>query len=107
MGDHNIDKGDDSLILHVPEYVVDHALEGCRGIDKAEGHDCIFEQPVSASEGGLPFVTLLNSDEVVTVLEVDFCEPIRSSNAFLEFIHVRKGVAIGDSNLVKTAVVNA
>ena len=60
-----------------------------------------------ATERRLPFVSLLDSDEVVAVLEVHLVEVFRASNSFLKLIHVREGLTIGDGNLVDCSVVNA
>ena len=95
------------MVQHVPEDVVDHALE-CRWyIDWAEGHDRIFEGPISAAECGFPFVPFFDPDDVVTVLEVDFVEPFHSSNAFLDLIYVGEGVTVWDRYFVDSSVVNA
>ena len=95
------------MVESIPKDVVDHTLE-CRGsIAESERHDNVFETAVSATERCLPFVSLLDSDEVVAVLEVDFVEVFRTSDSFFELIHVGEGVTIGDSDLVDCSVVNA
>ena len=87
--------------------MVDHTLECPWCIAESEQHAGVFEEAVLATEHSLPFVSFLDSDEVVAVLEVNFVEVFCTSNSFLKFIHVRKGVAIGDGDLVDCSVVNA
>ena len=87
--------------------MVDHTLESRGSIAESERHDSVFEKAVSATERRLPFVSLLDSDEVVAVLEVYFVEEFCTSNSFLELIHVREGVTVGDGDLVDCSVVNA
>ena len=93
------------LLCYQPLRPPVYPLHWC--IDWAEGHDCIFEEPVSASECGFPFVPLFDPDEVVAVLEVNFVEPLGSSNAFLELIHVGEGVTVWNRYFVDSSVVNA
>ena len=95
------------MVEGIPKDVVDHTLESCGCIAESERHDSIFEKAVSATERCLPLVSLLNSDEVVAVLEVDFVEVFRTSNSFLKLIHVGEGVSVGDSDLVDCSIVNA
>ena len=102
-----IHEGRHSLVEGIPKDVVDHTQE-CRGcIAESERHDSVFEKAVSATERCFPFVSLLDSDEMVAVLEVNFVEVFRSSNSFLKLIHVGKGVTVGNSDLVDCSVVNA
>ena len=102
-----VHEGRHSLVEGIPEDVVDHTLE-CRGsIAESERHDSVFEKAVSATESRLPFVSFLDADEVVAVLEVDFVEIFRSSNSLLELIHIREGVTVWDGDFVVCSVVNA
>ena len=95
------------MVEGIPEDVVHYTLESCRGIAESELHDSVFEESVSATESRLPFVSFLDPDEVVAVLEVYFVEVFCTSNSFLELIHVRKGIIVGDGNLVDCSIVNA
>ena len=58
-------------VNHIGEDVVHEPLEPCRGIGEPLGHHKPLEQPVSRPEGGFPFVTIGDVDEVVGVLQVD------------------------------------
>ena len=49
-------------------------LKSRRGISEAEGHHYIFEVAVASTEGCFPFITFLNADPVVGVLDVDLAE---------------------------------
>ena len=94
------------MVEGIPKDVVDHTLECCRGIAESEWHDSVFEKAISATKRRLPLVSFLDSDEVVAVLEVYFVEVFCTSNSFLELIHVRKGVTVGDGDLVDCSIVN-
>ena len=48
-------------------------LKSGRRIRKSEGHDAPFEGAVAGAESGFPFISLSNMDQVVCVIEVDFC----------------------------------
>ena len=95
------------MVEGIPEDVVDHTLEcgGC--ITESKRYDSVFEKAVSATERRLPFVSFLNPDEVVAVLEVDLVEVFGSSNSFLKLIHIWKGLTVGYGDLVDCSVVNA
>ena len=58
-------------------------------------------------ERRLPLVPFLDPDEVVAVLEVDFIVVFRSSNSFLELIHIREGITVWDGDRVDCSIVNA
>ena len=87
--------------------MVDHTLECRRCIADSERPDSVFEKAVLATERWLPFVSLLDVDEVVAVLEVDFVEIFRASNTFPKLVHVVEGVTVADSDQIDCSVVNA
>ena len=95
------------MVEGIPKDVVDHTLESRGCIAESDRHDSVFEEAVSATERCLPFVSLLDSDEVVAVFEVDFVEVFRTSDSFLELIHIWKGLTVGDSDLVDCSIFNA
>ena len=87
--------------------MIDHTLE-CRWyIAESEWHDSVFEKAISATKCRFPFVSLLDLDKVVAVLEVDFVEVFRSSNSFLQLVHIWEGVTIGNGDFVDCSIVNA
>ena len=42
-------------------------------IRKSERHDTPFEGAIAGTESGFPFITLMDMDQVVRVMEVNFC----------------------------------
>ena len=56
---------------------------------------------------GFPFLSLLDADEVVAVLEVDFVEIFLSANSFNCLIDVWEEVTIGNRDFVDCSIFNA
>jgi hypothetical protein len=54
-------------------------LKTYRGVRKAERHHYIFKIAVSSAEGYLLLITLLNTDPIVGVLDVDFTKVFSAS----------------------------
>jgi hypothetical protein len=54
------------------EDVVHHCLKGCRGIGEAKEHDCWFKESFTCFKGGLPFISLFDSDIVVAPTYIEF-----------------------------------
>ena len=94
--DNVLDKSGHSLVDTHPQDVIDHTLEYYRCIAESEWHDSIFEEAISALECHLTVVFLLDSDEVVFVLRVDFVEEFRTANSFLKLLHIGETLTIGD-----------
>lgn len=63
-------------VENVMERCMNVILEGCGRIRKAEGHDCVFVVPVTGAEGCLPLISLLNTDPVVRVLDIEFAKDL-------------------------------
>jgi len=57
-------------IKHVGEDVVHEALEGAWGVGKAERHYQPLEGSVLGAEGGFPFVTFADANEMVGVPKI-------------------------------------
>ena len=95
------------MVEGIPKDVVDHTLECRRSIAESEWHNSVFEKAISATKSRLPLVSLFDPDEVVAVLKVYFVEIFCTSNSFLELIHIREGVTVGDGDLVDCSIVNA
>ena len=51
---------------------VHHILEGSRGVSKPKRHNGIFKMAIAGSECRFPFITFLDSNEIVAVLKVEF-----------------------------------
>ena len=102
-----VHEGRHSLVTGILKVVVNHTLECRRCIAESQRHDSVFEMAVSATECCLPYVSFLDSDEMVAVFVVNFIEVFPSSNSFLQLIHVGEGVMIWASNRVDCFLVNA
>ena len=63
---------EDAYIEHVREDVIDEVLKSCQCISQTEGHNTPFERAVVGVKGSFPFVTFIDSNKVVGVLQVDF-----------------------------------
>lgn len=62
----------DKVVEHVTEDVINQVLQYSRGVGKAERHDKILEVSQRGAEGSFPFVPFVDSDEVISVTEVQF-----------------------------------
>jgi hypothetical protein len=61
-------------IEHISEDLVHEALESCGCVTQVERHDEEFKGTIAGAEGGFPFVTLCNADEIVGASEVKLGE---------------------------------
>ena len=105
--DHIIDIGVGIAASNVEdEYVVHHVLESSRGVIQTKRHDLPFVTPNGGCEGGLPFVSFLDSNVVITGSNVEF----RKSSTTLPFVDELRdeweGVRILDCDRVELAVVD-
>ena len=64
---------EDAYVKHVRKDVIHEALKSCRCISQTKGHNTPFEGAVLGAKGGFPFVTFSDLDEVIHMLQVDFC----------------------------------
>ena len=62
----------DVNVHHVGEDVVHEPLKSCGSVSKAFRHYQPLKGSVMSPEGGLPFVSCCNANQMVRVLEVDF-----------------------------------
>ena len=62
-----------AYIEQVAEDVIHKTLKSSGCICKSERHDMPFEGAIAGVESGFPFVTLSDMDQVVRVMEVNFC----------------------------------
>ena len=65
---HVVGIDEDTYIEHVGEDVVHEVLKSCWCISQTERHNTPFEGAVAGVEGGFPFVTFTDLNEVVGVL---------------------------------------
>ena len=63
---------EDTYIENVREDVIHEVLKSCWCISQTEGHNTPFKSAIVGVEGGFPFITFMDSNEVVGVLQVDF-----------------------------------
>ena len=100
-----VDDAEDVEVL--AEGVVHEVLEGCRSVGEAEGHDGVFEVAVAASEGGLPFVSRGDPNEVVRAAEIGFGEEPSLGEAIEGFRDEWERVAVLEGKFVESPVVDA
>lgn len=60
----------------VAEDVIHEMLEDSRGVGEPERHHTIFKMDVSRAKGGFPFLTRLDTQQVICATEVDFGEDL-------------------------------
>lgn len=58
------------LVEKIEDNVIYQVLEDCRGINETKWHEKVFEVSNVSFEGGFPFVSCLDADEVVGVSEI-------------------------------------
>ena len=63
---------DDIDVHHIGKDVVHEPLKSCRSVSKAFWHYQPLNRSIASPEGGLPFVSCCNADQMVRMLEVDF-----------------------------------
>ena len=69
-----VEVDDDANVEEVTENVIHEVLESSGGAHKSERHNKPFKRAIVSTESGLPFFTIGNMNEVVSMLEVDFGE---------------------------------
>ena len=62
----------DINVHHIGEDVVHEPLKSCGSVSKAFRHYQPLKRSITSLEGGLPFVSCCNANQMVRVLEVDF-----------------------------------
>jgi hypothetical protein len=81
-------------------------LETGRSVRKSESHYAESEGAEWSHEGGLPFVSGLDTDLVVARFQVELCEDFRSSDLVHHFVDAGKWIAILDCDVIELAIVN-
>ena len=71
------------LCNHIVKGIIHESLEGGRGIDETKEHHGWFKESFMSDESGFPLMSILDSDIVVSPLDVKFGEDFHS----LEFIN--------------------
>src|SRR5918997_847645 len=76
----NVIQIDDNKVVKVlPKDVIHHMLENSRSIGKAKRHDIILKMAIPCTESCLPFVSFLDSYEVVSSPQINFREDLCTS----------------------------
>jgi hypothetical protein len=102
-----IDIDDHSLVEQIAQHLVYHRLEGSRCIAQPKRHYQVLKQAISRAEGCFPFIALGDADEIVTVLQVQLGEYLRSTKAFAQFSHKQQRGSILDRHPVQASIVDA
>jgi len=106
---HEVVHVDDEPSFHkvVGEDMVHECLEGRRRVALAEKHNRRFIEPVRSSESGLPLVSLLNPNIVISPLNIEFREVTRVFESVNEVGDMRKRVSVLDHMRIYIAVILA
>src|ERR1700677_870650 len=54
--------------------LIHHCLEGCWRVTEAKEHDCGLKESIACFEGRLMFVSLLDSDVIISPTHIEFGE---------------------------------
>lgn len=73
---------DDPFTEHITEDVIYEGLEDGRTIDQAKGHDPVFIVPSGGGESRLPFITLSDTDEIISTSEIQLGEEVSRTELF-------------------------
>ena len=87
--------------------IVHEALKCCWGVGESEGHHTPLKGPISGLEGGFPFITFVDLNEVVGMSEINFGEYPSLSRTVEEVSHSGEWVTILLCNLVEPSEVDA
>ena len=94
-----------SLSNHILREIIHKPLEGGRGVAQLKEHDSGFEEPFVSDEGGLPLVSFLDLNIVISRPDIHLGEDRCSFKLVNEVGDQGKGVSIFDSMLVQVAIV--
>ena len=72
------------LIKILPEYIVHHVLEDCRGVGETEGHHFVLELSIASREGCFPLVSRIDAHHIIGSQKVDSGEDTPSSKSIKE-----------------------
>ena len=89
------------------EDVVHEALKCCWRVGESKGHHVPLKGSVSGSEGSFPFVTFMDLNEMVGMLEINFGEYPSLLRTIKEVSHSGEQVTILLCNLVEPSEVDA
>ena len=59
-------------VQYICKDVIDEMLESVRGVSETKGHHQPLEEAIAVGEGGLPFISISNADQMISMLEIEF-----------------------------------
>src|ERR1700722_19099092 len=83
-----------TFIEFLPEYLVHHCLERCRGVAKAEEHNKGLKTSAIRDEGHFPFIALLDPNVVISPANVELGEDFRVLDLVYEFRDQGEGITV-------------
>ena len=86
--------------------VVHEVLKSCWGVGEAKWHDSPFKRFIVRAESGFPFVSFSNTNEVVSMSEVEGCVDSSFSSSLEKVGNQRKRIAVLFRDLVETSVID-
>lgn len=78
---------EETYIEHVSKDCLHSIWEFSLGIHQTECHDSIFIYAVSCTKWGVPFVSLLDSNDMVSSLQVNFNKDSSTLDLMFQFVH--------------------
>jgi len=97
--------GSFTQVDQVHELVIHHRLESCQGVGEAKKHDGGLEEPITRFEGGLPFVSFLDANVVISPANVEFGEPFLARDTMDKLGDQWEGIAVRHSPFVQVSIV--
>ena len=98
---------EDAYIEHVGEDVVYEVLKSCQCISQTKGHNTPFERAVAGAKGSFPFITFMDSNEVVGMLQVNFGIHGGLSQAVEEAKDTQKWISVFLGDFIECSKVGA
>jgi hypothetical protein len=92
---------------HVSKGVIHESLKSCGGVGKSEEHYRGLEETFVGNKGGLPLVSVFDSDIVISPLDIELSERLGISEFVDEVGNEREGIGIVNSVFVDIPVVLA
>ncbi len=81
-------------------------LKSSRSVNKVKKHNLILKLPVSSVKSSFPFVTLMNLNVMICVVNINFCETLHTCEALECLWQKREWVLVLNSNLIESSVVH-
>ena len=94
-------------IDEIGEYVVHEPLESSGGVRETERHDAPFEGAISCAEGGFPFVSGCDADQMIRVPEINLGIDTGLPRRIEEIGYQRKRIPILPSDFVESSIIDA